>query len=242
RVPAASGPVTAAGTGAEKKKPELMGGMSASLNSAFSSLASAVLGTSEPDALTGRFAESAPRSAISRPIVTVASPAPVVPSHEEENDGEESEAILASDSEIAGRSSPADAPTGGAPPDRPSEAITAFRGEVIARVGRANPLLGSGLASSLEWILDEGRLQISFRNGIEENLVRGEMAILAGAVGAAAGRSLKVELRVASGKTERPSASMTGQEAALDPVTLVERMFRGQRVERKKHGGSNELR
>jgi hypothetical protein len=110
----------------------------------------------------------------------------------------------------------------------------AFRRELIAKLARSNPLLGSGLSASQAWSLDEQRLLITFRNAMEEGLVRSEIGTLAQAASVLAGRTLKVELRIEGGPASRPAGTVpAGTDGHPDPVAIVERMFRGQRVERR---------
>ena len=119
--------------------------------------------------------------------------------------------------------------------------LDAFRRDLIARIGRANPLLGSGLAASLGWSLEEDRLVISFRNAMEEGVVRAELGLLAGAIKDFAARDLKVELKVSEGAESRRRPRSSSADHS-DPVAIVERMFRGQRLEPRQRGGQNELR
>jgi DNA polymerase III subunit gamma/tau len=238
---------------AEKKKPELKEGLPASLTSAFSSLAGAVLGTSQPDMAIKRGLEPAGRLGESRDAETRGDPEARASKDEEAAESEEDEdakadPIFASDEEIAIRGE-TQGSSGGSTIEAEGEAagaatgIAAFKREVIARVGRANPLLGSGLASSLEWVLEEERLLIPFRNAMEEHFVRGEISVLAAAAAAIAGRSIKVELKISgAGKAAKAAAAAVVEGGTLDPVTLVERMFRGQRIEGRKRGGNDELR
>jgi hypothetical protein len=197
----------------EKKKSELP----SSLKSAFSSLAATfnVNPAGSVPAATMPLAEASP------PIVEAAPPPPA----EEEN--EEGEDMWASD-----------------PPHVPATAPAtagALRAAVIAAVGKTSPLLKSGLASSLEWKLEAERLIIPFKNGMEESLVRGELPSVSRAVTQAAGRNLKVDLRV---EKQTESSGGGGPEASVPvEIAVVERVFRGQfipeKAPKKNDGGSD---
>jgi hypothetical protein len=119
----------------------------------------------------------------------------------------------------------------------PSE-VESFRRDLIAKVGRSSPLLGSGLVSSLTWSLDESRLLITFRNAMEENIVRSELPLLVQVASTVAGRALKVEVRVDGAKNPRAGQAQSGDEKQSDAAAIVERMFRGQRIERKQGEGT----
>ena len=76
-----------------------------------------------------------------------------------------------------------------------------LREAVIAALGRSSPLLKSGLASSLPWRVDETRIVIPFRSGMEESVVRGSIADIAAKASELTGRRLKIELKVEQRKT-----------------------------------------
>jgi DNA polymerase-3 subunit gamma/tau len=106
-----------------------------------------------------------------------------------------------------------------------------LRGAVIEALGRSSPLLKSGLASSLPWRVEETRLVIPFRSGMDESVVRGSISDIAAKASELAGRQLKVELRV----EQRPGPAADGSaarsaQAGPDPVEIVERVFRGARL------------
>jgi len=116
-----------------------------------------------------------------------------------------------------------------------SEAET-LRKAVVDAVGRSSPLLKTGLSSSLPWRVDGERLVVPFRSGMEESVVRGAVPAMAAAAAQAAGRAIKVELRV-----ERPEAHPKGGHGAPhgegpDPAAIVERVFRGSRVAPERKG------
>ncbi|HUX42975.1 MAG TPA: DNA polymerase III subunit gamma/tau [Rectinemataceae bacterium] len=219
---------------AEKKKPDLIEGLPPSLSNAFSSLAGAVLGEK---AAAGFKAQASIPTAPVQPTV-------------ERTARVEVEPVIASHRDPEASDSPA--PPSSAPEERPSDPepsfvaridpdLAAFRRDLIAKVGRSNPLLGSGLAASLGWNLEGDRLVISFRNAMEEGVVRAELGILANTVKESMGRELTVELKVSDGaESKRRQASSVHDHS--DPVAIVERMFRGQRLEQRQRGGQDELR
>jgi DNA polymerase III subunit gamma/tau len=106
-----------------------------------------------------------------------------------------------------------------------------LRGAVIEALGRSSPLLKSGLASSLPWRVEETRLVIPFRSGMEESVVRGSIADIAAKASELAGRQLKVELKVEKrGGSEASGPGAMPERGGPDPVGIVERVFRGTRL------------
>jgi DNA polymerase III subunit gamma/tau len=143
-----------------------------------------------------------------------------------------------------------------------------LRAEVIAELGKASPILKSGLAASGLWCIEDGRLVIPFQvMGIDQKMVKDSIGILAESVSRHLGRSLKVELRIGKpeipaqdtrsevAKSELRSAAQSPGESVLphysapgrgelpadgaapslgedeiDPVRVVENVFRGTRV------------
>jgi hypothetical protein len=95
--------------------------------------------------------------------------------------------------------------------------------------------------ASLGWTLEDDRLVILFRNAMEEGVVRAEVGLLASVVKDFAARDLKVELRVSDGTESRKRQPSSSADYS-DPATIVERMFRGQRLEPRQRGGQDELR
>ena len=119
-----------------------------------------------------------------------------------------------------------------------------LREGVIARLAKSHVVLASALEKSLPWIVDENRLEILFPSGYEEAMARRDLQVLSEAAGDAAGRVLKVELRTAPAprkpaEAPRSAADPDGglpdaaahREGEADPVEIVERVFRGKRVE-----------
>jgi hypothetical protein len=116
-----------------------------------------------------------------------------------------------------------------------------LRSTVIEALGRSSPLLKTGLASSLPWRVEQTKLVIPFRSGMEESVVRGSIADIAAKVSELAGRPLKVELKVEQGQPSAGSAARPIQ-AGPDPVEIVERVFRGARVPDNGRGERDEHR
>jgi len=93
----------------------------------------------------------------------------------------------------------------------------------------------------LAWRLEGDRLVIEFDRPYEENLAKGDLALVSSRVAEAAGRSLKVDIRSVRDAREAvqapasPSGLEGGQGAAPepDPVEIVERVFRGRRTPRR---------
>jgi DNA polymerase-3 subunit gamma/tau len=118
-----------------------------------------------------------------------------------------------------------------------------LREAVIEALGRASPLLKTGLGNSLPWRLDEAKLVIPFRSGMEESVVRGSIADIAVKASELAGRTLKVELTI-EGKSRAAKLSGAARGASMDgasgpdPVEIVERVFRGTRLTMKARGES----
>ncbi len=205
--------------GGEKKNAELP----TSLKSAFSSLAAAALGATEAQAPLGPAVRDTQR-------VTALS---------QQGSAQSSSASYGAP---FGNVLPDEVPSGASP------SAEALRETVIAALGRASPLLKSGLGKSLPWRIEGERVVLPFRSGMEESLIRGELPAVSQAVAEAAGRPLRVELRVEAQAPEAAAAPrVAGQGDATmvgettDPVAIVERVFRGSRVKERQTGGSDEL-
>ncbi|NLJ45352.1 MAG: hypothetical protein GX430_02190, partial [Treponema sp.] len=116
-----------------------------------------------------------------------------------------------------------------------------LRDAVLTRLAKSHVVLASALDKSLTWTLTDNRLEILFRSGYEEAMARRDMAVLVKAAGDAAGRALKVEFRVEEAPRNPPPAARDPSDSGLpeetpapadsDAVEIVERVFRGKRVE-----------
>jgi DNA polymerase-3 subunit gamma/tau len=132
-----------------------------------------------------------------------------------------------------------DSPEEGSPVNDDADKL---RAAVIEALGRSSPLLKTGLASSLPWAIDETRIVIPFRSGMEESVVRSSIADIATKASEFAGRQLKVELKVESKRNSSEAAvSSRAAPAGPDPVAVVERVFRGTRLPDSVRGERNEL-
>jgi hypothetical protein len=123
-------------------------------------------------------------------------------------------------------------------PDEPI-APDPLRSAAIEALGKSSPLLKSGLASSLPWRVEETRLVIPFRSGMEESVVRGSIADIAAKVSELAGRKLKVELKIEPKPSSKTGSSTPSIQGDPDPVEIVERVFKGARLP---SGGQGEAR
>jgi len=152
-------------------------------------------------------------------------------------------ASLAASAQAAGR---AEADTGDSCESEPaaeeaeSGSGDGLRQAVVEALGKASPLLKTGLGNSLPWRLDDARLTIPFRSGMEESVVRGSIADIAAKASELAGRTLKVELKIeGKSRTAKSSGSASGARASgPDPVEIVERVFRGTRLTTNPRGES----
>ncbi|HSV55606.1 MAG TPA: DNA polymerase III subunit gamma/tau, partial [Magnetospirillaceae bacterium] len=127
---------------------------------------------------------------------------------------------------------------------------SSLRKAVLSLLSGNHVVLASALDNSLDWILEDGRLEIRFRSDYEEAMARRDLEALVQAAREAAGRALRVELRAAGPQPNPPvpahQDSGTAQETVDevgDPVGIVERVFRGKRVEieapRPRMGGTD---
>ncbi len=158
--------------------------------------------------------------------------------YDEDGEGDESYGIDYSRPTAAGSASLG--PSAGAPGPGPAREGEDVKKAVLEALGRSSPLLSSGLTTSLPWKLEEGRLVIPFRNGMEESVVKAELGSLSQTVAKVLGRSLKVELRVDRQEIQAVSSGIS-PEGLEDAATIVARVFRGQRMQEKSAGGSDGL-
>ena len=216
---AAASPEAAPASPEEKKKLEPAGeyslprehAFSPQLSAAFDSLAAtAVLSRAEASPpMTDEQSQGSDSSVRDTPLPSVTEASGVL--HDSAGTGDE-------EAELDGAEASADA---GAQTD-------SLRAAVIEALGRASPLLKTGLASSLPWRIEETRLVIPFRSGMEESVVRGSIAEIAAKASEFTGRQLRVELKVE--RMPGSSVAEKAQGAEPDPVEIVERVFRGARL------------
>jgi len=115
----------------------------------------------------------------------------------------------------------------------------ALRHAVLASFGKTHVVLANALEKSLSWTVTDNRLEILFRNGYEEAMARQDLPALVKKVGDVSGKALRVELKTEESKTpreapmkkEKESADDDGDDPPADSVEIVERVFRGTRVE-----------
>ncbi len=208
----------------EKKKPEPANEPRVSrelklppqLSAAFDSLASAA-------SLAEDEAEEAEASA----------PQPAVPRPSAPRDG--GRPNLMRDSEVEGVE-------GDEVPGREAESTDPIRAAVIETLGRASPMLRSGLAASLPWRMDETKIVIPFRSGMDESVVRASIADIAAKASEVAGRPLKIELKVEPRQSPAQAGAAAASASGPDPVAVVERVFRGTRLPEAGRGAIDELR
>jgi DNA polymerase-3 subunit gamma/tau len=118
-----------------------------------------------------------------------------------------------------------------------------LRDAVIDALGRSSPLLKTGLVSSLPWRVEETRIVIPFRSGMDESVVKGSLSDIAAKASELAGRQMKVELTVEPrASPARDVAAQQSVESGPDPVAIVERVFRGTRMPDSGRGARDELR
>jgi len=130
-----------------------------------------------------------------------------------------------------------------APAEPAADLAEPLRGAVIEAVGRSSPLLKSALASSLPWRVEESRIVIPFRSGMDESVVRGSIGDIAAKASELAGRPLRIELKVEAVQARVAGRTAHRSEAeGPDPVAVVERVFRGTRLPESAKGERDEHR
>ena len=130
-----------------------------------------------------------------------------------------------------------------APAEPAADLAEPLRGAVIEAVGRSSPLLKSALASSLPWRVEESRIVIPFRSGMDESVVRGSIGDIAAKASELAGRPLRIELKVEAVQARVAGGTAHRSEAeGPDPVAVVERVFRGTRLPESAKGERDEHR
>ncbi|MBN1520379.1 MAG: DNA polymerase III subunit gamma/tau [Spirochaetales bacterium] len=124
----------------------------------------------------------------------------------------------------------------------------AFRAALIASLGKNRVLLSLCLERSGPWSMDGDTLVVPCGNGYDANTVMSDAALVAKKAAELAGRAIKVEARASvrsqteSRETTTPSGnhddegSSDGDDGPGNPVEIVERVFRGRRVQQDSNG------
>ncbi len=118
----------------------------------------------------------------------------------------------------------------------------ALRRAVLAGLGNTHVVLANALEKSLSWRLEENLLEIVFRSGYEETMARKDLPTLVKKAAELCGRALRVELRAAEAEpSPAPAAPPAetggdGENPPADSVEIVERVFRGKRLESEAPG------
>lgn len=134
------------------------------------------------------------------------------------------------------------------PSDVPARASdpAALREAVLANLGRSHVVLASALEKSLSWSLKDNRLEILFRSAYEETMARADLSVLVKKVTELSGRALRVEFKTEESAPPKGASSKAGkdpdeedEDPPEDSVEIVERVFRGRRLEQapKPHAG-----
>jgi DNA polymerase III subunit gamma/tau len=124
--------------------------------------------------------------------------------------------------------------------DQDEPDLAALKHSIVSALGKTRLVLSTSLERSAPWFLEGATLVIPCANGYDASTVLADSSLVAKRVAEIVGRSLKVEARAAeqTGSREvaaRPSADADdagdGEDERRDPVEIVERVFRGRRVE-----------
>lgn len=126
----------------------------------------------------------------------------------------------------------------------------ALKAAVVGALAKSKLVLSMCLERSGAWFVEGDKLVIPCANGYDASTVLGEAAAVAKRVADLSGRSLKVEPRAAEQAAPREAAARPGardesdddaEDEPSDPVAIVERVFRGRRIEprqRRDAGGA----
>ena len=190
--------------------------------------------------------------------VAAASPAAAAPNAAAAPVGRQAATIAPPDDDLLdGGGYAADGRDGPAGSDGPDEARgapddgldgAALKAAVVGALAKSKLVLSMCLERSGAWFVEGDRLVIPCANGYDASTVLGEAAAVAKRVADLSGRSLKVEPRAAEQAAPReaparPSARDESDDDAEDepgdPAAIVERVFRGRRIEprRRRDGG-----
>lgn len=116
----------------------------------------------------------------------------------------------------------------------------ALKAAVVGALAKSKLVLSMCLERSGPWFVEGDKIVIPCANGYDASTVLGEAAAVAKRVADLSGRSLKVEPRAAEQAAPREAAARPGardesdddaEDEPSDPVAIVERVFRGRRIE-----------
>ncbi len=118
--------------------------------------------------------------------------------------------------------------------------LGALKNAIVRALGKTRLVLSMSLERSAPWFLEGATLVIPCANGYDASTVLADSSMVAKRVAEITGRSLRVEARAAEqpGSREAPAKPPMheddgGDDEERDPVEIVERVFRGRRVEGK---------
>lgn len=116
----------------------------------------------------------------------------------------------------------------------------ALKTAIVAALAKSKLVLSMCLERSGPWFVEGDKIVIPCANGYDASTVLGEAAAVAKRVADLSGRSLKVEPRAAEQAAPREAAARPSardesdddaEDEPSDPVAIVERVFRGRRIE-----------
>lgn len=131
----------------------------------------------------------------------------------------------------------------------PPEA-SAIRDATLALLRKADFVLAGALEKAVAWRVEGTKLVIEFERPYEENMARAELPLVSKRVGEAGGSGLAVDIRPLRRQGAESGGAGSGAPAVekaiapsragggIDPVELVERVFRGRRVPPAQSGPS----
>jgi len=117
--------------------------------------------------------------------------------------------------------------------------LIALRASLLAAMGKNRVVLSACIERSGSWFVDGEKLVMLCANGYDAGAMLAEAPLLAKKVLDICGRSLRIEPRAAEPAPQQATEpaggedadSDDGDEGPADPVAIVERVFRGRRVD-----------
>ncbi len=120
--------------------------------------------------------------------------------------------------------------------------LAALKSAIVSALGKTRLVLSTSLERSAPWFLEGATLVIPCANGYDASTVLADSSMVAKRVAEIVGRAFKVEARAAEQPGSRAAPAKTSSQAeddadmddeGRDPVEIVERVFRGRRIEGK---------